>query len=216
MENSKGASIIVQVNSALLIPTAAPTLAFLTAPSTATTTDPIFQPTCATVYPSSSPSFAVSASAASVRSDSSSDEGYMEMIILIWVFLGFGLVSFLFLLGRNCQQWCCNKTVNYIAAFEELQRGDNTITDNHDEVASLLSDYGVRSGEDFRELEDSDINLMASELKKVSRNKFLKHLGRKWSGDNIPFSPDVVVTSDHASITSCGVEMSTVDMHVSV
>jgi hypothetical protein len=33
--------------------------------------------------------------------------------------------------------------VDYLAAFEELQRDHNTVTVNgHDEVVSLMSDYG--------------------------------------------------------------------------
>ena len=69
-------------------------------------------------------------------------------------------------------------------------------------------------GEDFQELEDRDINLIASKLKKVPRNRFLKYLGRKWNGGgDIPFHP-VVVADD--AITACDVEMSSVNMNKSV
>ena len=166
---------------------------------------------------------AISEPAVIVGSDSSSG-GELVTNTLFWVFFILGLVTFLvllFLLGRFYRKhWCPNKTyrkhwspvktVDYLAAFEMLQREDNKITENgHGEVVSLLSDYGVRAGEDFEELEDTDITLIASKLRKVPRNRFLKYLGRKWSGD------DPVVVADD-TITACDVEMSTVNMHKSV
>ena len=141
------------------------------------------------------------------------------MNILFWVFFILGLVTcFLglvtFFVYFYRKHWCPDKTVDYQAAFEELQRDDITLTENgRCEVVSLMSDYGVRAGEDFQELEDSDINLIASKLKKVPRNKFLKHLRRKWSIGDISFQP-VVVTDN--TITACDVEMSSVNMNKSV
>ena len=129
--------------------------------------------------------------------------------ILFWLFFILGIVIFLAHFYRK--HWY---PVDYLAAFEELQREDNTVTVNgHGEVVSLMSDYGVRAGEDFQELEDRDINLIASKLKKVPRNRFLKYLGRKWSGGDIPSHP-VVVADD--AITACEVEMSSVNMNKSV
>jgi hypothetical protein len=215
ISSSPSSSTVVPTVAPFSLPSAVPTVNPTTAPTASPSVSPSHyyyatnQPTANLIIQPTSPVIAGSGT---------SNGGGLVMNTLFWMFFLLGLVTFvvlLFLLVRFYRKhWCPDNSVNYLAAFEELQCDDNKVTENdHGEVLSLLNDYGVRAGEDLQELEDRDINLITSKLKKVPRNKFLKYLGCKPSGGDIPFYP-VVVADD--TITACDVEMSSVNMHKSV